>query len=465
MRFLLLIPLMALTACSPEMRPNDMSEHRTERRSSRSITALPPMKRFAHSNVTPPSRSNREIARDFLDLSFAMESGRILPIMTRFEGPITLRVTGKIPASLEPDLKHLLSRLNTEAGIPIRRVPANNAANITIDVIPRAQLQRFVPQAACFVVPRISSWAQYRKLRHTSQTNWTDLQSRDKIAIFLPGDVSPQEVRDCLHEELAQALGPLNDLYRLPDSVFNDDNFQTVLTGFDMLILRAYYAPEMHNGMTRNQAASVLPQLLARLNPRGQQIATRPFTAPTSRTWINAIEAALGAKGAPAVRRKAAQKAVAIAQEAGWNDTRLAFSLFALGGLSLSEKNDTALRAFLNSGAIYNSRETSVQAAHVALQLAVFSLSIGDGAATLKLVNANLPAVANSKNAVLLATLLMVKAEALDLVGRASEAHSVRLDSLGWARYGFGSDKAVRARLAEISALTPRRTSKSMRDL
>jgi len=34
---------------------------------------------------------------------------------------------------------------------------------------------------------------------------------------------SPQEVRDCLHEELAQALGPLNDLYRLPDSVFNDD--------------------------------------------------------------------------------------------------------------------------------------------------------------------------------------------------------------------------------------------------
>ena len=50
------------------------------------------------------------------------------------------------------------------------------------------------------------------------------------MAVFLPGDVSPQEIRDCLHEELAQALGPVNDLYRLTDSVFNDDNFNTVLT-------------------------------------------------------------------------------------------------------------------------------------------------------------------------------------------------------------------------------------------
>jgi hypothetical protein len=65
------------------------------------------------------------------------------------------------------------------------------------------------------------------------------------VAVFIPSDVSPQEVRDCLHEEVAQALGPLNDLYRLPDSVFNDDNFHAVLTGFDMLILRTYYDAEL----------------------------------------------------------------------------------------------------------------------------------------------------------------------------------------------------------------------------
>lgn len=62
---------------------------------------------------------------------------------------------------------------------------------------------------------------------------------------------------------------------------------------------------------------------------------------------------------------------------------------------------------------------------------------------------------ARHENAALLATLLMLRAEALELSGRAAEGRQVRLDSLGWARYGFGSDYAVRAKLREIEALNP----------
>lgn len=461
MRFLLILSLLVVAACSS----GGASRDRVEERVVSPASALPPMKRFVSTNISPPTRSNREIARDFLDLSFKMESGLILPIMTRFEGPITLRVTGKQPASLGPDLTHLLGRLKNEAGIPIRRVDGTQPANITIEVITRAQLQRFVPQAACFVVPRLSSWAQYRKQRLSSATNWDTLTERKQIAIFLPGDVSPQEVRDCLHEELAQALGPLNDLFRLSDSVFNDDNFQSVLTGFDMLILRAYYAPEMHNGMTRSQAAITLPHVLARLNPRGESISAGPMARPTSRAWIDSIEAALGPKGTSTKRRKAANNAVNIARNSGWNDTRLAYSLYTLGRLSVSSKNETALNAFLNSHVIYSRKETRIHAAHVTMQLAIYSLSSGDGEGTLELVNASLPAIKDSKNARKLATLMMIKAEALELVGRSSEAHAVRAESLGWARYGFGSDKAVRDRLAEISAMAPLRATDSMRNL
>ena len=36
---------------------------------------------------------------------------------------------------------------------------------------------------------------------------------------------------------------PANDLYRLPNSVFNDDNIHTIPTDFDMMVLRATYAP------------------------------------------------------------------------------------------------------------------------------------------------------------------------------------------------------------------------------
>ena len=109
----------------------------------------------------------------------------------------------------------------------------------------------------------------------------------------MPNDASPQEVRDCLHEELAQAIGPLNDLYRLPDSVFNDDNLHTVLTSFDMMMLKAYYSPELRSGMTRGQVSQALPLILNRINPAGNSRAAKIATR-TPKAWTQAVQTALG---------------------------------------------------------------------------------------------------------------------------------------------------------------------------
>ncbi|PRX35027.1 Protein of unknown function [Meinhardsimonia xiamenensis] len=419
---------------------------------------LPPMKFFgSEARSLPPLRSNAEMAQDFLDLSFRLESGRELEVMSRFEGPISLRLVGaEAVPSLGPDLARLLSRLRREAGISIARVPADDAsASITVEVLPRRLLRRHAPSAACFVVPRVSSWEEFVRNRNSERIDWATLRVRERLAIFLPGDVSPQEARDCLHEELAQALGPLNDLYRLPDSVFNDDNFHTVLTGFDMLMLRAYYDPALASGMTRDEAARRIRSILARLNPQGERVPARPVR-PTPPEWTRAMEEALGQRSPQARREAAARRAVQIAEAAGIDDTRLGFSLYALGRLSLARSAETALAAFLNARQIYASRpETAVQAAHVSMQIAAFSLSAGQTDTALELVEEALPAAAQAENAALLATLLMIKAEALEQLGRSREARAVRLDSLGWARYGFGSDSDVRARVAEIAALAP----------
>lgn len=449
-RILIVLSAVVLAACAGPV-PDDTTSRLAPRPS-----ALPPMKTFASPRVAPPSRSNTAMARDFLDLSFALESGRELPVLTRFEGPITIRATGQVPPSLGPDLTRLLYRFQREAGITITQVGADQPASITIEALPRAELQRYVPQAACFVVPRLSSWAEFKRNRRGAAVDWTTLKTRTKMAIFLPNDVSPQETRDCLHEEIAQALGPLNDLYRLGDSVFNDDNFHTVLTGFDMLMLRAYYSPQLASGMTRQQVAARLPGVLAQLNPRGQRAPTI-LAKDTPREWIDAVEEALGPRTSSARRQAAARRAVEIARRQGWADNRLAFSLFALGRLSLAGEADIALASFLQAGTIYNSRpETRLQGAHVAMQLAAFALSSGQTEAAIALVDESTGPVAAAENAALLATLLMIKSEALLLQGKTAEARVVRLDSLGWARYGFGSEKAVRLRISEISALSHR---------
>jgi len=415
---------------------------------------LPTLAGLGTGQVAPPARSNGQIAQDFLDLTFEMESGRPVPVLTRFEGPITVRVTGPAPATLQRDLDALLTRLQREAGLPIARSDSAEAS-ITVEAVPSATLRRAVPRAACFVMPGVQSWAEFTRLRRSPALDWSRLTERRQAAIFVPADAAPQELRDCLHEELAQALGPLNDLYRLPDSVFNDDNIHAVLTGFDMLILRVHYAPELSNGMRRQEVAARLPGVLARLNPAGEA-GGAGTNGRTSRAWIEAIETALSAEAPGTRRRTAAAEAVRLSSAFGWHGAREGFSHYAEGRLLVGHDNTRARAAFLAADRAYASSSTTrIHLAHVAVQRAAFALQEGDGQAVLDLVRPAQPVARAHENAALVSTLMLFEAEALDLLGRPEAAARVRLDSLPWARYGFGSEADVRARQREISGLRP----------
>lgn len=451
LRAALLGPALILSACAPL----DGARIATAQRDASPISAaMPAMNHFAAAQPLAPTKSNAQIAADFLALSFQMESGRAIDRLSRFEGPVTITVRPGAPATLGHDLDRLIARLRQEARIDIRRVTPNAApAHITIETLSRARLQRVVPHAACFVVPRVNSWEAFRRARTRGDLDWTTLATRDQVAIFIPNDVAPQEIRDCLHEEVAQALGPLNDLYRLPDSVFNDDNFHSVLTGFDMLVLRVYYDPALHSGMTRAEAAAVVPQVLARLNPSGAGGVARP-TQDSPRAWIDAIETALGAGTRDALRPAAAERAVRLAQAAGLSDGRLAFSHYALGRLTLAHDPDAAVQAFMTARRIYEEiAPGGVQGAHIDMQIAANALRLGQFEDALALSRSATPIAMQTENAALLSTLLLIQAEALDRLNRSAEARLLRLDSLGWGRYGFGTNSQMGARLSEIAAL------------
>ncbi len=451
MRYASLIALFSLAACVPAPTPQVAPSNPTTDLSTASSTFDPDLGALRTATV---ARSNASIASDYLDLVFRMESGRPIPAFSRFEGPITVTLKGTVPASAPEDLARLLSRMRAEAGLDINAT--SGQAAITIEFLPRATMQAVVPTAACFVVPRVSGWDEYRAARNTATLDWTTVQARDRVAIFVPSDTSPQEVRDCLHEELAQAMGPLNDLYRMGDSVFNDDNFQTTLTSLDMLILRTHYAPELRSGMSEGQVAAALPGLLARLNPSGGVGPARAGTIEP-RSWTQAIETALGQRGSDRARKAAAERAVSIAMAQGWRDNRLAFSYFAMGRVNVRSDVGRAVVAFSQAQQIYRSLPGgAVHVAHIDMQLAAFALASGQSDEAIRYADRAIPIVRQAENAALLATLLLIKAEALDQAGRAVEANALRLDTAGLARYGFGTEGQVRARAAEISALARR---------
>jgi len=447
-RFVALLACLALLACTPRPVPE------VPQRLAVATEPLPAMKVFGQYAAGRPQRSNAEMARDIMELEFQMESGRVLDRLTRFEQPVTVLLTGEVPPTAPGDLGRLLRRLRAEAGIRIEAVSHGPAA-ITVEFLPRTRLQALVPQAACFVVPGVSSFSEYRRARRSERVDWVQLSTRERVAVFVPSDTAPQEVRDCLHEEIAQALGPLNDLYSLSDSVFNDDNFHTVLTGFDMLVLRVHYAPEMSDGMSKEAFAAALPGVLARLNPSGQRTAPPPL-GPTPRDWVEAVETALGPGSSSATRRAAAQRAVAIAQSQGWSDARMAFSYFALGRLSLADEVEIAVTSLAEAARIYRGLpDAEIHAAHIDMQMAAFALSAGQPDQAIRLADHAIPVVTRAENAALLASLMMIKAEALEMTGQSAQAQALRLDSLGWARYGFGAEDQVRARMSEIAVLSP----------
>lgn len=427
--------LCALAACAP---PAQVSKSRPAPETGVGFGSL------STASVPSTGLAGSTLARDFMDLTFAMESGRGLDIFSRFEGPITVAMTGNAPATAARDLAALLARLQGEAGIDIRPT-VGAGASITVEFASRATLRRLAPQAACFVVPNVSSLAEYRRLRGSAVVDWAKVTQRTRAAIFIPDDTSPQEVRDCLHEELAQAIGPLNDLYRLSDSVFNDDNFHSVLTGFDMQILQLTYSPRIASGMTRDEVARALFG--------GAGLAG----VPSSGGWTQAVETALGRSGTLGARQEAATRALALAQRQGWQDARLAFSHFAVGRLMAGSDPDLAIRQFEAAAAIYARLPGGeVHLAHVDMQLAGIALAIGRPAEAVRFCDRAIPAVRRHENPALLATLMLIKAEAAERLGDATTAAALRLDSQPYARYGFGPENVVRARMRDIAAVADR---------
>jgi len=402
-------------------------------------------------------RSNADLAADFLDLTFALESGEQLERLLRYEEPIRVRLASPSLETYRPDLEALLARLRAEAGIDIAETTDAAGAQINIEMVPAAELARVFPSAACFIVPGETSWRGFLQRRNDARQRWSARSTLGRAAIFLPSDTTPQDVRDCLHEEITQALGPANDLYRLPDSIWNDDNLHGMATPFDMLVLRVLYQPELRSGMTRKEVAARLPRLLDRENPEGRRLAPEARHAE-SRAWATAIERALSQRTSRDERLTAARLATQIAAEMQPPDHRLSVSLLTLGRLTLRRDPAAAAQYF---GKAYQQTlrrhgPQDVRAAHAGVHVAAIALASGRYETVVKLVDLHAPAATKGQNAILLAGLLSLKAEALLGLGADEEALQVRLDSLRWARYGFGdNDGALAREQAALVAMSP----------
>jgi hypothetical protein len=68
--------------------------------------------------------------------------------------------------------------------------------------------------------------------------------------------------RDCLYEELLQALGPINDDDSVPWTMFNDNVEKGFFDVYDQYLLNILYHPRVRAGMTREEVRALLPEIM-----------------------------------------------------------------------------------------------------------------------------------------------------------------------------------------------------------
>jgi len=91
-----------------------------------------------------------------------------------------------------------------------------------------------------------------------------------RAEVILPVDAGEFTFYDCAYEELLQALGAINDDQSVPWTMFNDDVQMGFFDVYDQYLLNILYDPRIRAGMTKEEVAAILPEVLS-----------------TARAWIN----------------------------------------------------------------------------------------------------------------------------------------------------------------------------------
>ncbi|QDL92580.1 DUF2927 domain-containing protein [Paroceanicella profunda] len=390
----------------------------------------------------PVEEANRDIADDLVDLVFHPENGPDLDSLLRFEEPVRVALVGDGLEQFGPDLDRLIARMRAEAELDIARTDTREAANIRVTLAPKRQMLEVFPGAQCFILPGLFTWSEFAiALRRNTLPRWEDLTSLTGATIFIPSTSTPNEIRECFEEEIAQAMGPANDLFRLPETVFNDDNVYATLTRFDLLILRVLYDPSLHSGMSREETRAAALKVLDTVNPDGRRLPRRHSMAPEP-DWTILINSLFEGGMSRDMKRYTLRAALKLAVDFPQPDHRLAYTLDLLASLEYPDRPalaDGLLQRALES-LEEHFPEGDLRTATIRLYLAQTRLTLDHPDEALALVDAALPVFSAYAIPLNISHALHVRAGALTALGRSDEAVTNAIDSVRWARYAQGAD-------------------------
>jgi hypothetical protein len=224
------------------------------------------------------------LTRNFLRIAFYEEYDHSLGGTTRREAAIPLtrwaipvRVDLRFGASVPADVQvrdtqrvgAYLERLERLTGHPIGLSEKNADFTVFIaDVDERRALgpviAALMPELTPSQLASMTDMDRSTYCQVITQSNPSTSTYTGAVAV-IPSEHPDLLLMSCIHEELAQALGLPNDSGLARPSIFNDDQEFALLTRQDEMMLKMLYSPELHPGMTEDEARPIVETLASRL--------------------------------------------------------------------------------------------------------------------------------------------------------------------------------------------------------
>ncbi len=194
--------------------------------------------------------------------------------LSRWEEPIRYVVSGRAATDADRvEYTSFAGKLADLTGLEI--VEEEAEPNLSILILGPEERRLFVAElekeGLAENMPLIVQWADDIYYPCVGQVAYDDIDTGliTGAMIVIKGELEGVLRSSCIHEELTQTLGLMNDDSEVRPSIFNDDQEFALLTEHDEILLRILYDRRLRPGMEAEEARPLLPEIIEEIRPGG----------------------------------------------------------------------------------------------------------------------------------------------------------------------------------------------------
>lgn len=227
-----------------------------------------------------PEQLTEAFVQTALHDEYSRENGRLVArvqpaALRRWEVPVNMQI--EYGASISPaqrgrisnDIRGFAARLQKASGHPV--AVTQSGGNFQILLLSEDERRASAPRIAA-LMPGIPA-SDVQALTNLAPQNYCTVfaYSRGNSSAYvralavIRSELPNRLMLSCIHEELAQGMGPANDSPTVRPSIFNDDEEFALLTYHDELLLRILYDPRLRPGMLEAEARPIVLQIAREL--------------------------------------------------------------------------------------------------------------------------------------------------------------------------------------------------------